>query len=128
MRRDDPDLATSLPVTSDPEDAVAPVYVDAGWLPITTDGSGNHLAIDLAPGPNGTPGQVIVFGPDETAHVVVVPSVAELPDWCAARIASGDAEVVDDADAPGGVALRLRGATHPFDVLRDVLRDARRGG
>ncbi len=126
MRRDDPSLATSIAVTSEPEGTIAPVYLNAGWLPLTADGAGNHLALDLAPGPTGTRGQVIVFGADETAHVVVVPSIALLPAWCAARIDAGDAAIEDDAAAPGGRSLRLRGAGHPFDVLREVLRDGAR--
>ena len=38
--------------------------VHPAWVPFAADGSGNHLAIDTAPGPNGVPGQVHEFGAD----------------------------------------------------------------
>ncbi|MBI4508912.1 MAG: SMI1/KNR4 family protein [Deltaproteobacteria bacterium] len=33
----------------------------AGWLPITDDGAGNHLFVDLTPPSGGTVGQVILY-------------------------------------------------------------------
>lgn len=56
--------------SSQPEGAVQLVTLHPGWLPLTYDGGGNHLAIDLAPGPKGTVGQIILYGPDdEDRHV-----------------------------------------------------------
>jgi cell wall assembly regulator SMI1 len=44
----------------------ATTQVHPGWLPIGADGGGNLLALDLAPGPNGRPGQLIAHGSDLT--------------------------------------------------------------
>jgi hypothetical protein len=41
------------------------------------DGGGNHLGVDLTPGPNGTRGQFINFGRDETHHHVYAASACE---------------------------------------------------
>lgn len=49
------DQATCFPV-----DYVQPVYASRSWLPISHDGSGNTIAIDLDPGDLGVAGQVIV--------------------------------------------------------------------
>ena len=43
-------------------------YFNRGWIPITHDCGGNHIAIDLAPAEQGTYGQIIVFGRDDTKH------------------------------------------------------------
>jgi cell wall assembly regulator SMI1 len=57
--------------SSFPADFVRPVYYDAGWVPLTYDSSGNHIGVDLNPGPKGKRGQVIVFGRDDEFHTVL---------------------------------------------------------
>ena len=68
------------------DDPVKAVYTCADWIPFATDGGGNSLAADLAPEPGGTPGQVIVIGPDEDLRRVVAPSVRALLRLCASRL------------------------------------------
>jgi len=67
-----------------------PVYAEywrPGWVPFSTDGSGNHYAVDLSPPPGGTVGQVIVFGADESIRKVLAPDLATfLSDAAAAGI------------------------------------------
>lgn len=60
--------------TSLPENAVQPVLASASWLPFAGMYSGNHLAIDFAPGPRGSVGQVITFGSDEDIHYQIAPN------------------------------------------------------
>lgn len=107
---DDPDLVNDIEVTAHPEGAVEPVYASRAWLPIASDGAGNHLALDTAPGPEGTAGQVISFGADEPVRYVLAPSLPDFLAWCAERIEAGEATPVD-----GG--LRLGSAGHLLDVL-----------
>lgn len=57
--------------SSFPDGYVRPVYFDRGWIPLTYDSGGNHIAVDLNPGPKGTRGQVIVFGRDDEFHTVL---------------------------------------------------------
>jgi hypothetical protein len=57
--------------SSFPVDYVRPVYFDRGWIPLTYDSGGNHIGVDLNPGPKGTRGQVIVFGRDDEFHTVL---------------------------------------------------------
>jgi cell wall assembly regulator SMI1 len=57
--------------TSFPDGFVRPVYFDPGWIPLTYDSGGNHIAVDLNPGPKGRRGQVIVFGRDDEFHPVL---------------------------------------------------------
>lgn len=54
-----------------PPGAVQKAYAHAGWIPLVRDWGGNNLAVDLAPGPKGTWGQIILFGRDyDTKYVV----------------------------------------------------------
>ncbi|KAL7266851.1 Cell wall assembly regulator, partial [Rhizina undulata] len=39
---------------SHPEGAVQKAYAHPGWIPLARDWGGNNIAVDLAPGPNGT--------------------------------------------------------------------------
>lgn len=57
-------------------DPVHREYWRPGWLPFSLDGGGNSYAVDLAPAPGGTYGQVIVIGPDEDLRRVLAPSLA----------------------------------------------------
>ena len=54
-----------------PPNAIQKAYAHPGWIPLVRDWGGNNLAIDLAPGPTGEWGQVILFGRDyDTKYVV----------------------------------------------------------
>ncbi|CDR39174.1 CYFA0S03e00474g1_1 [Cyberlindnera fabianii] len=45
-----------------PPGYIQPVYANDSWIPLLTDYAGNHIGVDLAPGPKGKYGQVIIFG------------------------------------------------------------------
>lgn len=54
-----------------PRDAIQLLYSHPGWIPLAKDYMGNNIGVDLAPGPAGTWGQVILFGRDyDTKYVV----------------------------------------------------------
>jgi cell wall assembly regulator SMI1 len=49
------------------------------WIPFATNGTGDFFAVDLAPGPQGRPGQVILIGRHHDAgSIYVAESVTEL--------------------------------------------------
>lgn len=54
-----------------PPQAVQCVYLHKGWIPFARDDGGNQIAVDLAPGPAGVWGQVILFGRDFDTKVVI---------------------------------------------------------
>lgn len=47
-----------------------------GWIPFASDGCGDHLCVDLDPGPKGTKGQVIHFRHDDGRRTVEAKSFA----------------------------------------------------
>lgn len=69
---DDEDLVQELSedLSSHPKGAVQPLYAHRGWVPFAGD-SQNFVALDFAPGPKGTAGQVINAGrDDEVRHAI----------------------------------------------------------
>jgi cell wall assembly regulator SMI1 len=61
---------------SQPPRAIAKAYAHPGWIPLARDWGGNNIAVDLAPGPAGKWGQVIIFGRDYDCKYVVARSWA----------------------------------------------------
>ncbi|RMD43067.1 hypothetical protein DV735_g2064, partial [Chaetothyriales sp. CBS 134920] len=59
---------------SQPPKAVQKAYAHPGWIPLARDWGGNNLAVDLAPGPMGKWGQIIIFGRDFDCKYVVARS------------------------------------------------------
>ncbi|KAK0636236.1 glucan synthesis regulatory protein [Bombardia bombarda] len=54
-----------------PQGSVQRAYAHPAWIPLVRDWGGNNLAVDLAPGPKGRWGQIILFGRDyDTKYVV----------------------------------------------------------
>ena len=54
-----------------------PMYTTPYWIPFMTDGNGNYIAIDYAPGKKGIQGQIIVFGADEQIIKVLANDLTE---------------------------------------------------
>jgi cell wall assembly regulator SMI1 len=87
-RRDSGDLSSSL--SCYPENTIKKIYFHPKWVPIFTDQGGNYIGIDLDPDVNGTKGQVITFGRDETEMVVLGKSLDEFFDMCIAETKKKD--------------------------------------
>jgi cell wall assembly regulator SMI1 len=61
---------------SQPPNAVQKAYAHPAWIPLARDWGGNCIAVDLAPGPMGKFGQVIIFGRDYDTKFVIARSWA----------------------------------------------------
>lgn len=61
---------------SQPTNAIQKMYTNPQWIPLARDWGGNCLAVDLAPGPAGKWGQVIIMGRDYDCKYVVARSWA----------------------------------------------------
>ena len=61
---------------SQPPKAIQKAYAHPGWIPLARDWGGNNIAVDLAPGPAGKWGQIIIFGRDYDCKYVVARSWA----------------------------------------------------
>lgn len=69
--RENPELNESAYNSSAVPGVVKALYSNPLWLPFAYDGVGNHIGVDLDPGPNGRVGQVINFGCDEEVKYVL---------------------------------------------------------
>jgi cell wall assembly regulator SMI1 len=79
-----------------PAGAIQLDYANTGWIPLTFDWGGNHLGVDLAPGPKGTVGQVIVFGRDETTKCVAATSWGAFLTDLADQLEAGNFTITPD--------------------------------
>ena len=59
---------------SQPANAIQKAYAHPAWIPLARDWGGNNIAIDLAPGPTGKWGQVILMGRDYDCKYVIARS------------------------------------------------------
>lgn len=76
-------------LSSFPPDAIKIIDSNRGWIPISDDAGGNHIAIDLDPGPAGNFGQVIITGTDEQERVRVASSLSAFLHWAAGEFEAG---------------------------------------
>jgi cell wall assembly regulator SMI1 len=104
---------------SQPPNAIQKAYAHPGWIPLVRDWGGNNLAIDIAPGPAGKWGQVILFGRDYDCKYVVARSWSDLLAMVADDMNSGKWFIDEDTNE-----LKLRAFKQAnvepsyFDILR----------
>ncbi|EFW22934.1 Cell wall assembly regulator [Coccidioides posadasii str. Silveira] len=102
---------------SQPVRAIQKAYAHPSWIPVARDWGGNNIAIDLAPGPAGKWGQVILFGRDYDCKYVIARSWAAFLAMVADDFHSGKVIVDEDSNE-----LRLkpfRNADPPYlEILR----------
>lgn len=104
---------------SQPPNAIQKVYAHPAWIPMVRDWGGNNLAVDLAPGPTGKWGQVILFGRDYDCKYVVARSWSAFLATVADDLGSGKWFVDEETNE-----LKLRefksGKVEPgyLDILR----------
>ena len=109
-----------IPGGSWPQGAVDPAYINPRWIPLTDDGSGNHIGLDFDPWPGGRVGQVILYGRDEDVKAVLAPSLGAFLGWIADLLEGGNFRL--DA-VPGEQRLRLfRLKSPPSDGFTDGAR------
>ncbi|RFU32221.1 hypothetical protein B7463_g4102, partial [Scytalidium lignicola] len=74
---------------SQPPNAIQKTYTHPAWIPLVRDWGGNNLAVDLAPGPTGKWGQIILIGRDYDCKYVVARSWSALLATVADDLSSG---------------------------------------
>jgi cell wall assembly regulator SMI1 len=109
--------------TSFPEGAVCPGYVNPGWVPLAEDAVMNHLGVDLAPGLEGVPGQVINFGRDEHKKFVLAWTWGWFLTDAADELERGNFRLVEGY----GLSLRDPPVDHFLDAL-EIWSKAKSGG
>ena len=104
--------------TSYPPGAVRAYDTHRRWFPLGHDGGGNFIGFDLDPAENGTVGQIINFGRDETDKFVMAPSLREFLALVLGEIGRGNYRL--DPDENGRPRFVL-GSYYLTDTLRGLL-------
>lgn len=103
-------------VVSLPPDAVNTEFVDVGRLPLITDGGGNYIGLDYFPEPRGVPGQVLAWGRDDQAWIVLAESLDAFLREVFDRMRHGRARVVELPEH----LEHTHGVAYPDDAGADV--------
>ncbi|KAL5121730.1 Cell wall assembly regulator [Pleosporales sp. CAS-2024a] len=104
---------------SQPPNAIQKVYAHPAWIPLARDWGGNYLATDLAPGPSGTWGQIIIYGRDYDCKYVVARSWAALLAMVADDMGSENVHIDDDTGELKLLAFKRQNVEPPYlEVLR----------
>ncbi len=93
-----------------PDAGIQSGWWNAGWIPLTYDGGGNHYCADLHPTDAGTVGQIITMWHDEGSRNLVAPSLTAWLEQVADGLESG--------------ALVYSPETYAHIVDRDDVNDA----
>ncbi|KAK2628669.1 hypothetical protein QTJ16_001772 [Diplocarpon rosae] len=104
---------------SQPPGAIQKVYAHPAWIPLVRDWGGNNLAVDLAPGPSGKWGQVILFGRDYDCKYVVARSWSAFLATFADDLNSGKWEIDEETNE---LKLREFKARNVEPGYLDILR------
>lgn len=104
-----------------PAGAVDSAYINPRWIPLTHDGSGNHIGLDFAPGPRGRVGQVILYGRDEDVKAVIAPSLASFLSWIADLLEAGNFAFVPGPTVLREFRLKAPAADSFMDAARALL-------
>ncbi len=99
-----------------PSDWIKEQYINRQWIPFCHDGGGNHLGIDLDPGPDGIVGQVINFGRDEETKFVIARDIGQFIHFMHHTIACDNYTVVQEE----GVSFWIYGRSEQARLLRDA--------
>ena len=94
--------------------AIQERYINPGWVPLSHDWGGNHLGVDMAPGPRGQVGQIINFGRDEDLKVVLAWNTQDLFRFLSEEIGSDRCRL----EEPGEPMSWCDGASLPGEMTR----------
>ena len=104
---------------SQPPKAIQKAYAHPGWIPLARDWGGNNLAVDLAPGPAGKWGQIIIFGRDYDCKYVVARSWAAFLAMVADDMSSEKVFVDEDSQELKLREFKAQSVEPPYlDILR----------
>ncbi|KAL4974309.1 hypothetical protein BDW66DRAFT_89879 [Aspergillus desertorum] len=104
---------------SQPPGAVQKAYAHPAWIPLARDWGGNCIAIDLAPGPAGKWGQVIIFGRDYDCKYVIARSWAAFLAVFSEDLCSGKAVIDEDSNELKLLEFKAQNVEPPYlEIMR----------
>ncbi len=87
-----------MPSSSTPTSHIKKMHYNKKWIPICKDFGGNNIGIDMDPDSEGTVGQVINFGAEETDKYVIAKSLEDFLKFISTSIEQGNYYTVEHED------------------------------
>ena len=104
---------------SQPPKAIQKAYAHPSWIPLARDWGGNNIAVDLAPGPLGKWGQIILFGRDYDCKYVIARSWSHFLSIVADDICSDRVMVDEDSGEMKLKEFKTENVEPPYmEILR----------
>ncbi|KAI7462047.1 putative 1,3-beta-glucan biosynthesis protein, partial [Hortaea werneckii] len=104
---------------SQPTNAVQKSYAHPAWIPVARDWGGNNIAVDLAPGPTGKWGQIILMGRDYDCKYVISRSWSAFLATVADDMESGKAFIDEETNELKLREFKQQGVEPAYiDILR----------
>ena len=103
-------------IVSVPKKHIKKNYMNMHYFPISRDGGGNYLGVDLDPDEKGTKGQIINLGSDENTRYVIAPSLEDFLAFCIREI-ERDNYVVEETMGETCLYLKEPDSKHFLDAL-----------
>lgn len=104
---------------SQPTNAVQKAYSHPAWIPLARDWGGNNIAVDLAPGPTGKWGQIILMGRDYDCKYVISRSWSAFLATVADDLTSGKAFIDEETNELKLREFKQQGVEPAYiDILR----------
>ncbi|KAI7085803.1 putative 1,3-beta-glucan biosynthesis protein [Hortaea werneckii] len=104
---------------SQPTNAVQKSYAHPAWIPVARDWGGNNIAVDLAPGPTGKWGQIILMGRDYDCKYVISRSWSAFLATVADDMESGKAFIDEETSELKLREFKQQGVEPAYiDILR----------
>jgi len=104
---------------SQPTNAIQKAYAHPAWIPLARDWGGNNIAVDLAPGPAGKWGQIIIMGRDYDCKFVIARSWAAFLSTVADDLSTNKVFVNEDTNELKLREFKQQGVEPAYlDILR----------
>ncbi|MDF2935464.1 MAG: cell wall assembly/cell proliferation coordinating protein [Paenibacillaceae bacterium] len=113
-------------IVSDKPGQIREGAFQTGWIPFGDDGGGSFLVMDLAPGPEGSYGQIITIDHNSDISYVIAGSLSELFAFIEKGLSSGDLTISQEEDEAAMVLTWKEG--HLFDDVQALTGTAAGSG
>ncbi|MGX5817243.1 SMI1/KNR4 family protein [Chitinophaga lutea] len=105
------------PLYSVPAGHIQETAASSHYWPLSRDNAGNFIAVDLAPGPKGTPGQIISLGRDEPVRYVIATGIAPLLSFMLVQVRQHNYLIRQEPGEPRLFLLKHPANNHFLDTL-----------
>ncbi|MEH0153307.1 leucine-rich repeat domain-containing protein [Limibacter armeniacum] len=116
---DDSFASIDSTIISVPTGHIKEQYANKKYFPISEDGGGNNIVVDLDPDTKGQKGQIINSGRDETTRYVIAPNITAFIQFISAQIDNQN-YVIEKEETYNAWYLKQPANSHFLDALSNL--------